>query len=115
MNAVTLCLWSNSTVPRGTVRNRKRILIPVATGYIILIIDTFICSVFADVLQESRTPLAADVVANILESCKDLGLLIGKGGQNGNVGISHFGSTSQWLLSYVCLKNVNYVYNGFCR
>jgi len=29
--------------------------------------------------------MPADVVANILESCKDLGLLIGKGGHHGNV------------------------------
>lgn len=33
----------------------------------------------------SRTPLSAEVVNNILESCKELGLLIGKGGQDGNM------------------------------
>lgn len=33
----------------------------------------------------SRTPMAAEVVIDIKETCKDLGLLVGKGSQNGNI------------------------------
>jgi alanine-glyoxylate transaminase/(R)-3-amino-2-methylpropionate-pyruvate transaminase len=35
--------------------------------------------------KESKTPLVADRMANIWEACKNMGVLIGKGGLYGNV------------------------------
>ncbi len=35
--------------------------------------------------KESRAPLVGDKLLNVWEDCKDMGLLLGKGGLNGNV------------------------------
>ena len=35
--------------------------------------------------KDSRTPLAAEKMTNVWEDCKEMGLLLGKGGINGNI------------------------------
>lgn len=51
-----------------------------------------------ELVESSRKPLAGPIVDSIVEECKDLGVLIGKGGVNGNV--------SSWS-SYIINNRVN--------
>jgi len=48
--------------------------------------------------RNSRTPLGAQEFVNIWETCKDMGVLLGKGGFLGNVSTNGFGISSFLFL-----------------